>query len=192
MKIFQTIAERTADILLIFVLGLTAAVSGSFLLQNGPGVVATATVVEGGDRAVYAGDSLDVTSSAADQTTSRTAETATTKRAVSTAPAEKAVSFGNGRILDSGEASFYGREFEGRSTASGEPFDPAALTAAHRTLPFGSKVRVTNAHNGRSVVVRINDRGPFVEDRLIDISSGAAKHLGMVQSGTARVVLELQ
>jgi len=97
----------------------------------------------------------------------------------------------NARALESGEASYYGHQFAGRLTANGETFDPAGLTAAHRTLPFGSKVRLTNTGNGRSVVVRINDRGPFVEHRLIDVSSGAADMLGMIQSGTAQVKLEL-
>ncbi len=95
------------------------------------------------------------------------------------------------RVLGSGEASYYGSQFAGRPTANGERFDPGGLTAAHRTLPFGSRVRVTNAHNGRSVVVRINDRGPFIAGRLIDVSRGAAEQLGMVQAGTAQVQLEL-
>ncbi len=90
-----------------------------------------------------------------------------------------------------GPASFYGRDFAGRRTASGERFDPGALTAAHRTLPIGSKVRVTNLRNGRSVVVRINDRGPFHGNRVIDLSHEAARQIGMVQRGVARVQLEL-
>lgn len=72
-------------------------------------------------------------------------------------------------------------------TASGERMNPNALTAAHRTLPFGTKVRVKNLHNGRSVVVRINDRGPFVGGRVIDVSKAAAAKLGMISSGTAKV-----
>lgn len=93
--------------------------------------------------------------------------------------------------IGSGVASFYGRELAGRPTASGERFDPSGLTAAHRTLPFGSKVRVTNARNGRSVVVRINDRGPFHGNRLIDLSHGAAQSIGLVSSGSGRVELAL-
>ncbi len=95
------------------------------------------------------------------------------------------------RTLGTGVASFYGKGFAGRPTASGERFDPQALTAAHRTLPFGSKVRVTNAANGRSVVVRINDRGPFHGGRQIDLSRGAAERIGLVARGHGRVDMEL-
>src|SRR5438270_13680731 len=76
-------------------------------------------------------------------------------------------------------ATYYGQEFAGRRTASGEKFNPSGLTAAHRTLPFGTQVRVTNSRNGRSIIVRINDRGPFVKGRAIDLSSGAARAIGM-------------
>lgn len=86
-----------------------------------------------------------------------------------------------------GEASWYGQRFHGRPTASGERFNMHALTAAHRKLPLGSKVRVTNLENDRSVVVKVNDRGPYAKGRIIDVSYGAAKRLGMVDSGTARV-----
>lgn len=74
-------------------------------------------------------------------------------------------------------------------TASGEMMNPALLTAAHRTLPFGTKVRVTNRTNGRSVVVRINDRGPFVRGRIVDVSKEAARQLGMVSAGVVRVCI---
>ncbi len=90
-----------------------------------------------------------------------------------------------------GEASYYGDEFEGRPTASGEPFAQAALTAAHRTLPIGTRVRVTNVSSQESVVVRINDRGPFAERRVIDLSKAAAREIGMLEAGTAQVRLEL-
>ena len=93
--------------------------------------------------------------------------------------------------VGSGVASWYGAQFAGRRTASGEPFNPAGFTAAHRTLPFGSLVRVTHEGSGRSVVVRINDRGPFSHSRIIDVSQGAAKELGLVASGSGRVKLEL-
>src|SRR5262249_20191464 len=86
-----------------------------------------------------------------------------------------------------GMASYYGGGFHGRRTASGARFDSSALTAAHRSLPFGTMVRVTHLGNGRSVVVRINDRGPFVGGRVIDLSSGAAGVLGMHGQGVARV-----
>lgn len=91
-----------------------------------------------------------------------------------------------------GRASYYGKRFHGRKTASGERFDMNALTAAHRTLPFGTMVRVTNAGNGRSVVVKVNDRGPFGDrSRIIDVSQAAAEALGMLQAGIAEVVLEV-
>ena len=90
-----------------------------------------------------------------------------------------------------GVASYYADEFNGRTTASGEPYDMNDLTAAHRTLPFGTKVRVTDLTTGRSVVVRINDRGPFKDDRVIDLSLGAAKQLGLIPMGTGRVILQI-
>jgi len=86
-----------------------------------------------------------------------------------------------------GVASWYGPELDGNRTASGERFAADGLTAAHPSLPLGTRVRVTNLANGRSVVVRINDRGPFVRGRAIDVSRGAARALGMLGSGTARV-----
>jgi rare lipoprotein A len=90
-----------------------------------------------------------------------------------------------------GMASWYGPGFHGRRTASGETFNSSGLTAAHRYLPFGTRVRVTNLRNGRSVVVRINDRGPFSGGRVIDLSRGAAAIIGVFQSGVAPVVLEV-
>lgn len=106
---------------------------------------------------------------------------------------EEAPGEGNlpGEEAGEGEASYYGHELAGNRTASGEHFDPAGMTAAHRTLPFGSRVRVTNTRNGRSVVVRINDRGPFVRHRVIDVSRAAAQRLGMLGAGRAQVRLEL-
>lgn len=91
----------------------------------------------------------------------------------------------------SGVASFYGKRFDGRATANGERFDMWALTAAHRTLPFGTRVKVTNRKNGRSVVVRINDRGPFIGGRIIDLSRGAAARLGMIDDGIVSVTLDI-
>ncbi|QXI27707.1 septal ring lytic transglycosylase RlpA family protein [Pseudomonas vanderleydeniana] len=88
---------------------------------------------------------------------------------------------------ETGTASYYGRQHHGKRTASGEPFNQNGLTAAHRQLPFGTRVKVTNLANDRSVVVRINDRGPHTRGRLIDVSRQAAEELGMLQSGTARV-----
>jgi peptidoglycan lytic transglycosylase len=89
-----------------------------------------------------------------------------------------------------GRASWYGAEFARRRTASGTPFDPASFTGAHRTLPLGSKVRITNLRNGRSVLVTINDRGPFRHRREIDVSFGAARALGMLGRGVERVLIE--
>ena len=93
--------------------------------------------------------------------------------------------------LGEGMASWYGPNFAGRLTASGEPFDPDELTAAHPSLPFGSRVRVTNEGNGHSVVVRINDRGPYVDGRVIDLSEAAARALDMIGPGEAPVTLAL-
>ena len=93
--------------------------------------------------------------------------------------------------IGGGMASYYGNELAGNRTASGERFNPGELTAAHRTLPFGSLVRVTNTSNGDSVVVRINDRGPFSHGRVIDVSHAAAREIGMHRSGTARVSMTL-
>ena len=90
-----------------------------------------------------------------------------------------------------GAASWYGPGFYGRTTANGERFRKGTLTAAHRTLPFGTKVRVTNLSNGRSVVVRINDRGPFRYHRVIDLAHGAASQLKMMQAGEVPVKLEI-
>lgn len=88
-----------------------------------------------------------------------------------------------------GIASWYGPGFHGKATASGEPYDMYAFTAAHKTLPFGTVVRVVDLATGRSVVVRINDRGPFVAGRIIDLSYAAAEALGILARGTARVGL---
>src|SRR5271170_1302120 len=88
---------------------------------------------------------------------------------------------------ETGVASWYGPNFHGQRTANGEVFDAAALTAAHRTLPMPVNVRVTNLENGRSLVLRVNDRGPFARGRIIDVSEGAAKLLGFYGKGTARV-----
>jgi len=88
---------------------------------------------------------------------------------------------------ETGVASWYGRDFHGKATANGERYDMHAMSAAHKTLPLPTLVRVTNLENGRSVVVRVNDRGPFVKSRLIDLSYAAATELGFTDKGTARV-----
>jgi rare lipoprotein A len=95
------------------------------------------------------------------------------------------------RTGEVGVASWYGVPYHGRTTASGETFDMNDLTAAHPSLPFGSRVRVTNLGNGRSLVLEINDRGPFVKQRIIDVSKRAAKELGLLRDGIARVRVEV-
>ncbi len=90
-------------------------------------------------------------------------------------------------ITETGKASFYGDKFEGRKTASGAVFSQRKLTAAHKTLPFGTKVKVTNAANGKKVKVIINDRGPFVAGRILDLSKRSAEKIDMVQQGVATV-----
>ncbi len=89
-----------------------------------------------------------------------------------------------------GKASWYGKAFHGRRTANGERFNMNALTAAHRTLPLASYIRVTNQSNGKSVVVKVNDRGPFARGRVLDLSYAAAKLIGLVHSGTGRVKIQ--
>jgi rare lipoprotein A len=95
------------------------------------------------------------------------------------------------RFLQVGTASWYGDRFKHRPTASGELFDPKALTAAHRSLPLATVARVTNLSNGRRILVRINDRGPYAGGRVIDLSRAAAKQLGMKEDGVAQVRIEV-
>lgn len=92
--------------------------------------------------------------------------------------------------MQTGQASWYGRAFAGKPTASGEIFNHELLTAAHRSLPLGTKVRVTNVANGKSVEVKVNDRGPYADGRIIDLSRAAARALGMIEDGLAEVRLE--
>ncbi len=105
---------------------------------------------------------------------------------------KKGTSFANktGKILY-GKASYYADFFEGRLTANGEIFDQSKLTAAHKTLPFGTLVRVTNLGNNKSVVVIINDRGPFVAGRIIDLSKKAAQEINMIKEGVVDIELEI-
>ena len=103
-----------------------------------------------------------------------------------------AVSLGFADVLKSNaEASYYAEKYHGRKTASGEIFNMNAFTCAHKTLPFGTVLRVTNLSNNKSVDVRVNDRGPFVKGREIDVSKAAAQKLGMIKTGTARVKIEI-
>lgn len=91
------------------------------------------------------------------------------------------------KIVQTGKASYYASKYNGRRTASGEKFRNSKLTAAHKTLPFGTKVKVTNLRNGKTVKVRINDRGPFIPGRIIDLSKKAARRIDMVQEGVGSV-----
>jgi rare lipoprotein A len=95
-------------------------------------------------------------------------------------------------FVQTGMASWYGKDFKGGKTASGERFDPEELTAAHRSLPFGTIARVTNLRNNRSVSVRITNRGPFIRGRIVDLSPAAARELRIVNSGVARVRIEAE
>ncbi|WP_106476339.1 septal ring lytic transglycosylase RlpA family protein [Phytohalomonas tamaricis] len=99
----------------------------------------------------------------------------------------------NNNVASSSEglAAYYGKQYNGRRTASGERFNAGAMTAAHRTLAFGTRVRVTNRDNGRQVVVRINDRGPFTKGRIIDLSPAAARQLDMIKRGVVPVRLDV-
>jgi rare lipoprotein A len=94
-------------------------------------------------------------------------------------------------FVQRGTASWYGVPFHGRKTASGETFDMNGMTCAHRTLPFGTVLLVTNLDNGRSATVRVTDRGPYVSGRIVDLSRGAASSLGMLETGTAQVELRV-
>ncbi|WP_407074376.1 septal ring lytic transglycosylase RlpA family protein [Psychrobacter sp. CAL346-MNA-CIBAN-0220] len=94
------------------------------------------------------------------------------------------------KFKQTGLASWYGRKFHGRKTASGDTFDMNALTAAHRSLPLNCYVKVTNKTNGKTVVVKVNDRGPFSGNRVLDLSYGAAKQLGMTAKGVGNVAIE--
>ena len=93
--------------------------------------------------------------------------------------------------VQTGLASYYGADFHGRKTASGEIFDQWKLTCAHRDLPFGTRLKVTNLENKKSVIVRVNDRGPWVTGRIIDLSYAAAKQLGMIKNGVIKVRIEI-
>jgi rare lipoprotein A len=97
----------------------------------------------------------------------------------------------DGKSLGTGQASYYAAKFSGRRTANGETYSPGALTAAHRSVPFGRRILVTHLGNGRQVIVRINDRGPHIKSRIIDLSYAAARAIGLHKSGTAQVKLTL-
>ena len=117
------------------------------------------------------------------QATSATAPASAPVSASKTAAAASAV------VAESGTIAWYGQKFAGRKTASGEAFNPGALTMAHKTLPFGTRVKITNSGNNKSVTVRVNDRGPTQPDRVGDVSYAAARKLGMLKSGVIEAKL---
>jgi len=128
--------------------------------------------------------SLGAASRRSDASEARTTPAATPK-------SKKTVPKKRPKAYQVGKASWYGKKFQGRATASGEPYNMFQLTAAHRQLPLGTWVKVTNLKNGRWVIVRINDRGPVPENRILDLSYGAAQMLGIKPQGVARVRLDL-
>ncbi len=140
---------------------------------------------------VACGSSKSATTGSSRNYTKRSGRRSASKRSTSRRTRTRVASLGStgvGRSAGSGIASYY---WQGQQTASGARFNPSAMTAAHRSLPFGTKVRVTNRSNGRSVVVTINDRGPFIRGRVIDLSRGAAQVIGMTGAGLASVSLQV-
>ena len=116
---------------------------------------------------------------------------AQTASAPAAAPAAASAAPAAGADASEGKLAWYGRKFAGRKTASGQRFNPDALTMAHKTLPFGTQVRVTNLKNQRSVVLRVNDRGPTQADRIGDVSLAAARRLGMLRAGVIDARIEV-
>ena len=112
--------------------------------------------------------------------------------AVSTRPPEPSPAPVKPGRTQEGMASWYGPGFAGRLTANGERFDPSELTCAHRKFKFGTMLEVTNLENGRSVVVRVNDRGPYAKNRVIDLSEEAARRIGMIEKGHVKVRIEVR
>lgn len=157
----------------------TAAVATGFALRPQP---APEPIDLGAGRA-------GVRSEAVVSTPTPVAEQATPLESSQTETVETAAPVGE--PLGSGEASYYADELAGQPTASGEPHEPTELTAAHRTLPLGTRIRVTNVRNNESVIVRVNDRGPFAKHRVVDLSKAAARELKMLRRGTARVRMEV-
>ena len=125
------------------------------------------------------------------QSASAPAATPPAPAAVPAAPAAAPAAAAAPASATDGKIAYYGRKFAGRKTASGERFNPGALTMAHKTLPFGTKVKVTNLKNNRSVVVRVNDRGPTTPGRVGDVSLAAAQKLRMLRSGVVEAKLEV-
>ena len=183
VKSMQTMVKNKKGTVIGLLLVLMFAVSGLLAVRNNSSLTSAAVVVESAKQPAG--------SSTVDEDKKRVATPAPTTVVENRMTEEAKKAAAATRALGSGEASYYGAAFAGRPTANGEQFNPAEMTAAHRTLPFGSKLRVTNTKNGRSVIVRVNDRGPYAHNRVIDLSEGAAERIGMVQSGTANVKLEL-
>jgi rare lipoprotein A len=129
------------------------------------------------------------TSSSGSRTTARESPTVVTPR--SNAHPVDPHNISTDKAYQVGVASYYGKKFHGRKTANGEVFNMYKLTAAHRVLPLGTVAKVTNLANGRWVVVKVNDRGPFIEGRILDLSFAAALEIEMVQQGTAKVMIEI-
>ena len=159
-----------------------AVVTGTALLAAGAGVTVAPTFLAPSD-APNMSTAVEVVGVPSEARTSTLLPPTRTVSALDAAPERS-------EQIAGGEASYYGAGLAGNPTASGETFDPSDLTAAHRTLPFGTRLRVTNEGTGESVVVRVNDRGPFHGDRVIDVSRAAAERIGMVDAGTVRVEIE--
>ncbi len=130
--------------------------------------------------------------------TTRFAEKDSRKRESNTHPRDESRSqpstvspTGKALLTLEGVVSYYAHDFHGKATSNGETFNMNDLTAAHRTFPFGTRVKVTNLENNKTVVVRVNDRGPFVEGRIMDLSMGAAKEIDLIRTGTTRARLEV-
>jgi len=130
---------------------------------------------------------LECTPSPRYRSNSKPAPTATKKQKQK----NKKLSFKKSKKVYKGISSFYGQKFHGKLTANGEIFDMYGVSAAHKEFPFNTIVRVTNKNNGKSLMIRINDRGPYVDGRILDCSFGAAKKLGFVSDGTAPVKIEI-
>jgi len=113
-----------------------------------------------------------------------------TKKTTSTTKAKSGKKIKHKKVM-TGVSSYYGKAFHGKLTANGEIFDMYGVTAAHKTLPLNTVVRVTNLDNSKSLIIRINDRGPYIDGRILDCSYGAAKKLGFIQQGTAKVKVEV-
>ncbi|MBJ7899857.1 MAG: septal ring lytic transglycosylase RlpA family protein [Cyanobacteria bacterium RI_101] len=161
-----------------------------FLSLNADTVLPDATA-KAGHNALQMANRLRRLLGSAPPLTAIAGKPAPTQVALQSLPSQLQTGGPNFRRLKTGMASWYGPGFHGRRTANGERYNQHGLTAAHRSLPFGTRVRVTNLYTGQSVVVRINDRGPFIGGRVIDLSAGAAKAIGVYHRGTARVALDI-